>query len=691
MTAPTPLRPEIKIRKLVQRGEVTYVLKEPDKQAYYRFSDAQYLMLTLFDGKKEPAALVQAFDEASEEYEYDLDALMELISSAKEFRLLQRSKQEERAALMEKLKETRKGRFLQAQGSLMNMRFHLHDPSAFFNRVLPSIQWIWTPAGVWASVMLIGVAFLMVLVQFDRFGTDFERVFFFSKQGSWNAFNIWLVALGAIAVHELGHGLTCKHFGGDVDDMGFLLLGFQPCLYANVNDAWLFENSRHKLYVALAGVWIELVLSAFAVFIWTVTDVDSAVGRTSFILVTIATASSLFLNLNPLMKFDGYYILSDWLEIPNLRQNAIDWFSYSLKKNVLRLAVTPPFTPNRYEKRVYFNYGMLVVVYLFMMMSALALMGYGAIADAYGFWGILFFLWLVFKLFKMMTGTWLQTLKEFAMQSLFSTLPKKIAVGICGLIFLLTLFLWQPQVMILTNGSVEAESLAIHAPENGFVNHVAYQKDRSLTGQAGETLFTLEAPELELELSRLQAALEGKEMDRNAAMSQNNRTKIQHVAIESNKMREQVAGLQHRLSQLSVPIPEGLWEVQGPPPMMIQGRYFTRGETVVTLIPARKRRISVILEQSDLSMVHEGNQAKIRLNGSPETVFSGRVQTISPVTKIEGPNRLFQVRLEMTIPEGTRPPLSGITGDVKILGEQAPLWVHILRPLRAMFRTDLWI
>lgn len=689
--APAPLRAELKIRKLVQRGEVTYVIKEPDKQAYYRFSEAQHLMLSLFDGKKSYEALIDAFDKASEEYEYDLEGLMALLQSAKEYRLLERTKKENRVALMEKLQETRKGRFLQAQGSLLNMRFHLHDPSVMLDRILPRIQWLFRPAGVYASLLLIAVALLFILLQLDRFIADFDRVFYFSKQGAWNALTIWLVALGAIAVHEIGHGLTCRHFGGEVDDMGFLLLAFQPCLYANVNDAWLFENSRHKLYVALAGVWIELVLSAFAVFVWTITDVDSSIGRISYILVTIATASSLFLNLNPLMKFDGYYILSDFLEIPNLRQNSIDWFSYSLKKKVFRLDVPVPITPNQREKRVYFNYGLLIVLYLTTMMSGLAFMGYDAIANAYGFWGVMFFMWLVFKLVRMMTGTWLTTLKDWTMTNLFSTLPRRIATGVTGLIFLFSLFLWHPPVLILTSGQVDAEPLAIHAPENGFATHIAYQDDRSLTGQPGEPLFTLESPELELELSRAQAKAEAMSIDRNSAMSQGERTKIRHVAINSNQIQEQINGLKERVSHLSAPIPAGEWLVDGPPPLTLKGRYFSRGETVITLIPARKRRINVILEQSDLSMVHEGDPARIRLIGSPQTIFSGQVQTVTPVTKAEGPNRLFQVRLEMIIPNNLPVPPTGITGEVKIEGERAPLWAHILRPIRATFRTDLWI
>ena len=691
MSAPPPLREELRIRKIVQRGEVTHVIKEPDQQAYYRFDEAQFFMLGLFDGKRDEADLVKEFNTTNSEYEYDEEALTELIHSVKDYKLLERSRDEQRTALIEKLKEQRQGRFLQAKGSLLSMRFHLHDPNEFFDRILDSVKWLWSPTGVKLSFVLIFVSIGMIVVQIDRFVADFERVFFFSQQGGWNLLNVWLVALGAIAVHEIGHGMTCKYFGGEVDDMGFLVLAFQPCLYCNVNDAWLFENNRHKIYVALAGVWIELVLAAVAIFIWTVIDVDNILGRISFILATVATASSLFLNLNPLMKFDGYYILSDVLEIPNLRQNSLDWFSYCLKKYIFRLDEEPPSKPSPREKRVYFNYGLLIVLYLTIMLSGLAYMGYEMIAQAYGTWGVIFFLLLVAKFVKMMTGQWSEVLKEFVMKAFFSTPLRRTVTGVLGVFFVAALFLWTPRVVVMSDGEVDVESLPIHAPEGGYLSYAGYNNDRSLIGHPGEVLFKLESPELALERSRLQAQLRGMELDRNAAMGKGERSQQRMVAIKFRSIRLQIEGVKKKIQGLSQAVPAGNWVVDGPPPLTLSGRYFGRGEAVVTLIPAQKRRVNVVLEQSDLALIREGNPVRVRLAGSPQSVLNGTVQAITPVAKMDGPNRLFQLRINMDIPDHIQSPPPTMTADVRILGEPAPLWAHILRPIRATFRSDLWL
>ncbi|MBF0588916.1 MAG: hypothetical protein HQL53_07310, partial [Magnetococcales bacterium] len=403
---PPPIRAEVKMRQITQGGEKVFILKEPDKGSYYQFDEAQYLMLSLFDGKMDVPELVEAFDEASDVYAYDEDALKDLIDSAREFKLLTLTKEEQNTALVEKLRDLREGARLQAQGSLLMMRMSLVDPDEMFDRIINRMRFVWSPAGVKVSFLIIFIAFFMVGLNIDRFMVDLERVMHLATDGVWGLFGIWTVAMCAIAFHEVAHGLTCKHFGGEVHEIGFLLLAFQPCMYCNVNDAWMFESTRHKIYVALAGVWVEMFLGAIAAFIWLIVDATHPLGMICFILMLIATAASLFMNLNPLMKFDGYYILSDLVQVPNLRENAISWFSYLLKVKVFRMDEEAPLRPTRREARVYFIYGGMTVIYLTVMLGGMAIMMHGLVAEALGTWGVIAYLAVVAKFTHMMTGTW---------------------------------------------------------------------------------------------------------------------------------------------------------------------------------------------------------------------------------------------------------------------------------------------
>src|SRR5262249_41300394 len=141
----------------------------------------------------------------------------------------------------------------------------------------------------------------------------------------------WLALLTVTTLHEFAHGLTCKHHGGEGHAIGFLLLFFLPCFYCNVSDAWLFKEKSKRLWVTLAGGYCDLCLWALAVFVWRLTEPNNFVHFLSWVVLTVSGVR-IFLNFNPLLKLDGYYLLSDWLEVPNLRQRSLDHFQARLRR-----------------------------------------------------------------------------------------------------------------------------------------------------------------------------------------------------------------------------------------------------------------------------------------------------------------------------------------------------------------------
>jgi hypothetical protein len=135
------------------------------------------------------------------------------------------------------------------------------------------------------------------------------------------AFWAWLTLLAITACHESAHGLTCKHHGGEVPEIGFLLLLLMPCFYCNVSDAWLFKDKAKRLWVTLAGGYFELFLWALAVFVWRLTLPGELLHHLALVVVTVC-GGRVFFNFNPLVKLDGYYLLSDLAEVPNLQRRA---------------------------------------------------------------------------------------------------------------------------------------------------------------------------------------------------------------------------------------------------------------------------------------------------------------------------------------------------------------------------------
>jgi putative peptide zinc metalloprotease protein len=686
-----PLRQALKISKLVQQGELSYVIKEPDKQAYYHFSDAQYEVICLFDGGRDLQWVLDTFNRQSQLYEFDIEGVIELYETCKEYRLLKRSKVEKNAALLEKIKEERKKKRLQGEGSILFLRFQLVNPNAYFDKIIDKIRFLWHPSAVKIQVGMLLLAIVLVLFQGERFVNDFNRVYLQAQQGPMGYFSIWLIALGAIAVHECGHGLTCKHFGGDVHEMGFLLLAFQPCLYCNVNDAWLFEDKWQKIYVALAGVWVELMLASISVFVWMLVDVANPIGFIAFVLLTIGSATSLLVNLNPLLKFDGYYILTDMLEIPNLRQNAIAWFSWTLKTKVLRMDEEAPFSPSSRERRIYLIYGALVTVYMIAILSVLAIIGYGFVSQQFGFFANLAFIYLVFYLVKKITNTWGETLLHWTKRVFWSTIKRQRLTKITGLVALLALIFWQPHLRVHTTGEVAANSHIIYAPQSGFVSYVGYNGQRSMINAPGQAFLVLTSPDLSFAQRELENEKNALRIQRQEAAVDFERAKGRRLLIEQSLLDEKLQMLQRQDASLAIASPPGNWLVDGLPPQSLKGRFFVSGDEIVTLIPKQQRFIDAIVDQRDVTFVKLGDQGRIRFAGVSPQVYQAKVTLISPVAKLEGIEQSLLVRMEIALEGQSAPPPLGLSGEIIILGRPTPLWRHFLHGMRKILRADLWL
>lgn len=209
--------------------------------------------------------------------------------------------------------------------SLLAWRVNLFDPDRLFTWLAPKIGFFWTPAFVVLSALFVLTAVAVAAVNSEQLASRF------AQSWSWQTMLVVAAALLLVTIlHEFAHGLTCKHFGGRVREIGFLMLSFLPCLYCNVSDAWRIPQKSRRLWITLAGGYAELCLWGLAVFVWRLTVLD---GLLNYLAVMVVTVSGfrIFFNFNPFLKLDGYYLLSDYWEIPNLRRRALDYVAAHLR------------------------------------------------------------------------------------------------------------------------------------------------------------------------------------------------------------------------------------------------------------------------------------------------------------------------------------------------------------------------
>src|SRR6516162_5612867 len=209
---------------------------------------------------------------------------------------------------------------MQTLTNILYIKIPVYDPDKLLTGMLRYLSWIFTTWFMLVSVAVMLAAGALVATHFETFRDKLPSYheFFSFKTVAY----LWL-ALGVVKViHEFGHGLSCKAFGGEVHEMGALFLCLSPCLYCNVSDAWTMPNKWHRIIISFAGIYVELIIAAIATFIWWNSASHPFVNNLSLSLMVVCSVSTVIFNGNPLMRYDGYYILADWLEIPNLRDRS---------------------------------------------------------------------------------------------------------------------------------------------------------------------------------------------------------------------------------------------------------------------------------------------------------------------------------------------------------------------------------
>ncbi len=360
---PLARRPELILRPLGERGD--HVVKDPSSGLYFHLGNEETFLLWQMDGRHSREEIRTAFAEhfghALEEEE-----LNEFLDMAREQRLLQGTEPSPGAARIAPAYQP--PNFLPLPPMAQRFLFwrkSIFDPDRFFTWLEPRIRFFWSAGFLFLSAACIVLAAGLIWASGSQLVDSFRAAL------RWEtAIWAWLVLLLITTLHEFAHGLTCKHHGGEVHEIGFLLLFFMPCFYCNVSDAWLFREKSKRLWVTFAGGYFELFLWALAVFVWRLTLPGTLPHYLAFLVVTACGVQTLF-NFNPLLKLDGYYLLSDWAEAPNLYQRSWDY----LRENVRWLLWGAPRPPADPRGRLLFVYGLVGWLYslAFLALSLVAL------------------------------------------------------------------------------------------------------------------------------------------------------------------------------------------------------------------------------------------------------------------------------------------------------------------------------
>lgn len=630
-----------------------HVVKDPDSGAYYQLGPEESFLFACLNGRNSRAAVRRGFEQrfGSPLAEDDLDEFLAL-ARASGFLALPAAPTPARGESPGRhapTPEVLPARAEPATGtpapkaplppgrprqSLLYWRKSVFDPDRFFNWLEPKIRFVWTRAFVVASALCVVAAMTVVLANRRELVTYFPQVL------SWEtALLVWLALVVATTLHEFAHGLTCKHFGGEVHEVGFLLMFFLPCFYCNVSDAWLLRERSKRLWVTLAGGYCDLCLWALAAFAWRLTLQNTLPNYLAWVVLSVCGVR-IFFNFNPLIKLDGYYLLSDLADVPNLRQRGWD----RLMAHVRWLLWGAP-RPAVGEPRGRFLLGFGLAAWLYSA-AFLLLMTVGFAKWWGNQWGAAGTV-AALALGAVTARGMLQGLTNGEVKQMVLTRRRR-ALAWVGAIAVVALALSFVPMQDRAGGAFRlraARRAELRAPVAGFLRDVRFDEGQRVP--AGAVVLRLEVPDLASQLARKQAEVAEAEAKwrlqlagpvqqpdpaRANVVREVRAQEINAARALVDRLKEELQYLESQSSKQAVASPVGGLLVT---PRLAEkvGRFFREGELIGEVEDPTTLEAEVAVPEQDAARVAAGQAAWLKARAAPFGTFRAEVTGLAPVAR----------------------------------------------------------
>jgi putative peptide zinc metalloprotease protein len=711
------LRPNLVFAAPQARGHGRHLIKDPVSLRYFELDDRQRFVVDLFDGRHTLEQVRQAFEERFRPARVSLEELEFFAAQLLHSGLLDNQSPLAGGQLFERAQEQRRQQVRSALLNVLAIRVPVCNPDRWLDRLVPWVRFLFTLPFLVSGICLVLAALALIATHWNdvltRLPTLRESLTLPTLLYLW-------VALGLLKIlHEFGHGLCCKAFGGSVPEMGVLFLFFFPSLYCDATDSWMLPHRWQRIAVSAAGIGVELLVAALATLVWWATEPATPLHQLCLAVMVVASVQTVVFNANPLLRFDGYFVLSDWLDIPNLAEQA----SGQVRAVLLRgLGAEVPFDPWPGPAR---RGPMLAYALASQAYRAVVLVGALCLAHAFlqpHHLGSLAYLLGAATVASVSGPPVCQVLRRVQRQGRFPDVRLgRLALGLGALAALVVVVAAVPLPL-----SVQAEALVQVEPEDlqrlavpepgGFLREV-FVHDGQLV-HAGDVVAVLQNPQLEIQLRVNEADQALRLEQKTAQLTEFTDTRIpedqaaaavQQTEFESRALRREHATLREQQDRLTLRAPaDGV--VLGLRAPEEKGTWLEEGAELCRVGDSTALRAVFLVQPADHDLVAPGSPARLCVHGGgcrvlPAVVtdtaqvdarsippqlssrVGGDVPTRQdPVGRSEQPaaqHYLSAVRLSR--PDGTVHP--GATALVKIEAGTQTLWWRLRRWLATTLST----
>lgn len=667
-------RGDLVVNRQVYQGQAWWVVKDPISLHYFRFRPEEYALLAMLDGETSLEQLKERFEARFPPRRITVEELARFIATLHRSGLVIGDRSGQGPQLFERRRQRKWKEWIAWLSNIMSLRFRGIDPDKLLERLDPWFGWLFSPPAIVAMLVFVASAVLLVLVNFDVFRSKLPEFHQFFAAGNWLYLGIALAVTKIL--HEFGHGLSCKHYGGECHEMGMMLLVFTPCLYCDVSDSWMLPSKWKRAAIGAAWMYVEVIIASIATYFWWNSH-PGIFNQLCLDVMFVSSVSTILFNANPLLRYDGYYILSDVLEIPNLRQKANTILGRLASRWCLGIKQPEdPFLPQR-------NLGLFALY-------AVASSVYGWIVTA----SIFLFMWSVFKPFRLevlgqmlaIGALWGLVVRPLQGMIKFLKVPGRrdevkainlmatclVAGAVAGAIALIPL----PQRVWCAAELRPRGEETVYVSVPGKLESLEVKPDDVVT--KGQVLARLSSIDLDLEI----ADLEGREAQSATRLAALERERFTDPAagLEIGTVKESLVSLREQLAKKrkdredlvlrspldGVVLPAPSVKPQPDPTGRLPswtghaldeqnlGATLTEGTVLCLVGEPRQFEAVMVIDQSEVEFVAKGQPVDLKLDAFSWRTFTGTVAEMAE-THIENGSERLSVKAGGQVPTETDP------------------------------------
>ncbi len=621
------LRSHAQIHRHRYRGSIWYVLQNHVTGQFHRFSPMANFVIALMDGKRTFDEIRILAESRHGDQAPRKEELINLLIQLNNADVLISGTVPDSAEFVKRSRAHRRRRRLLFWRSPLSLRFPLADPERVLTRVMPFFRPLFSWAGLGFWLLLVGGALFQAGAHWDELtGGITDRVLALE--------NLFLMALVFPLVklfHEFGHMLAVKHRGGEVHEIGIMLLVLMPIPYVDASAANAFRERRWRVIVGTSGMLVELLIAALAMFVWI--NVEPGIVRAvAFNVIVVAGVSTLLFNLNPLLRYDGYYILMDLVEIPNLGARANRYLGYLIQKYAMRLPDATSPVSARGEAGWFLFYSIAAFLYRLIIFVAIILF----VASKYFVVGVLLAIWAGFSMFVIPMINHIRFLL-FDSKVRRNRVQAMTGTGLMALALGLLLFVLPLPHRTLTQGVIWSPlESQLRTATDCFVEEVFATSGNRVT--KGSPLLSCSNPDVTERFNSLEAQLAEVRTRYEAALPID-RVLAANVREEMNLVSQWLADARIRQEMLTVRSQrDGILLLPGLADDL-PGRFFMRGDLVGFVVGDEPVTIRVVIRQSKVDLIrHNTRSVQIRFSDQLGNVYSGEVVREVPAATRELPS-----------------------------------------------------